>query len=83
MIVNTTYAVSMGNCGQLVVPQDLRLSQDWKQGANLLLVEMENEVILVSQEQALRVLRDQLKGSSLVEELASDHRADAEREARS
>lgn len=70
----------MGDRGRLVVPRELRDRQDWSQGTQLLVIEAPDGVVLVSREQALALLRRQLEGSSLVEELVAERRLEAQRE---
>lgn len=70
----------MGDRGRLVVPRELRDRQDWAQGTELLVIEAPDGVVLVSREQALALLRRQLAGASLVEELVAERRFEARRE---
>lgn len=78
--MSTTYAISMGDRGRLVVPRELRDRQEWSQGTELLVIESPGGVVLVSREQALALLRSQLAGASLVEELVAQRRLEAQRE---
>lgn len=64
----------------MVVPADLRARQKWEQGTPLLFIETAHGVVLATREQAKRLLRDQLAGESLVEELIADRRAAAQRD---
>ncbi|OUZ12000.1 cell division protein MraZ [Aeromicrobium sp. PE09-221] len=64
----------------MVVPSDLRARQKWEQGTPLLLIETAHGVVLATRDQAKRLLRDQLAGESLVEELIADRRAAAQRD---
>lgn len=73
--MGTTYATSLGDRGRLVIPADLRASQDWKQGDSLLFIEADDGVVVTTPDQALSVLRKQLAGESLVEGLLADRRA--------
>ena len=70
----------MGDRGRLVVPRELRDRQDWAQGTELLVIEAPDGVVLVSREKALALLRRQLAGASLVEELVAERRFEARRE---
>lgn len=76
-----TYAVVMGDRGRLVVPTELRERLQLKPGSALLLVETADGVVMATREQAKRLLRAQLAGSSLVEELLAERRAAAVDEA--
>lgn len=75
------YAVVMGDRGRLVIPTELRERLQLKPGSALLLVETADGVVMATREQAKRLLRAQLAGSSLVEELLADRRAAAADEA--
>lgn len=72
--MNATYMALVGDRGRLVLPAKLRESQSWKQGTPLLFVETSRGVIVTTQKQALELLREQLSGKSLVEELLIERR---------
>ncbi len=72
--MNTTYPIAMGDRGRLVVPAELRERQGWPQGTPLLMVETDRGVILTTREQAKLLLRAQLAGESLVEQLMTERR---------
>jgi AbrB family looped-hinge helix DNA binding protein len=78
-----TYSVVMGDRGRLVVPAELR--ERWKlhAGAQLLLIETGGGIVLATREQVKQLVRSQLAGTSLAEELISERRAEAAREAAS
>ncbi|MFV0433569.1 MAG: AbrB/MazE/SpoVT family DNA-binding domain-containing protein [Leucobacter sp.] len=76
--MSTTYPVSLGDRGRLVVPAALRERLRWAQGTPLLFIETAQGVVLASREQAKQVLRSQLGGASLVDELMSERRSAAE-----
>lgn len=76
-----TYSVVMGDRGRLVVPTELRERLHLTAGSPLLLVETADGVVMATREQAKRLLRAQLAGPSLVEELLADRRAAAADEA--
>ena len=78
--MNTTYAVAMGDRGRLVIPHELRVRQNWDQGTDLLINESGGGVVLATREQALALLRRQLAGPSLVDELIEERRQETERE---
>lgn len=79
--MSTTFTVMMGDRGRLVVPAALRARQRWSQGTPLLLVETEGGVLLATREQVEGVVRKQLAGTSLVDELIAERRAAAATEA--
>jgi len=78
--MNTTFATALGDRGRLVVPAELRAKQKWEQGTPLLLIETDGGVVLASQAQAKQLVRAQLAGRSLVDELIADRRAAAQQE---
>jgi AbrB family looped-hinge helix DNA binding protein len=73
----------MGDRGRLVVPAELRDRWQLHPGARLLLIETAGGIVLATREQVKRLVRSQLPGSSLAEELVSERRAEAAREAAS
>lgn len=79
--MNTTHAVSLGDRGRLVVPAALRKRQGWHQGDTLLLIETGQGVVVTTREKAKALLRAQLAGSSLVEQLTEERRTAAHEEA--
>jgi len=70
----------MGDRGRLVVPAELRARQHWKSGTALLFIEAGNGVILMTRDQAKRLLRDQLAGADPVGDLLRERRAAARQE---
>jgi len=78
--VSGTYAVTMGDRGRLVVPLELRARLGLEPGSALLLVETPDGVVLTTREQAQRLVRAQLAGDSLVEQLLDERRAAAAQE---
>lgn len=72
--MSTTYSAPMGDRGRMVVPAELRARQKWDQGDTLLFIETERGVILATRQQALTLMREQLSGPSLVDELIRERR---------
>ena len=72
-----TYAVTMGDRGRLVLPVELRTRLHLEPGSAVLLLETADGVVLATREQAKRLLRAQLGGTSLVEQLLDERRRDA------
>ena len=81
-MVSTTFQLVMGDRGRLVVPAELRNRWGLEAGSTLLLVQTPEALVLATREQVKRLVRRQLDGRSLVEELISDRRAAAEADAR-
>ena len=63
-----------------MLPAKLRASQNWEQGDSLVLVETSKGVLIATRRQALDLLRDQLAGESLVQELIDERRQAAKAE---
>ena len=78
--MSSTFHVLLGDRGRLVVPAELRNRQGWRQGDTLLFMETPDGVVLMTREQAKVLIRRQLAGRSLVEELMAERRAAAARE---
>lgn len=78
--MSTTFSVQIGDRGRLVVPAELRHSQSWAEGTPILLIETERGVVMTSRERAKELIRAQLSGASLVDELISERRTRAAQE---
>ncbi|GAB6858957.1 AbrB/MazE/SpoVT family DNA-binding domain-containing protein [Microbacterium xylanilyticum] len=78
--MSTTFAAAMGDRGRLVVPAELRARQHWESGTPLLFLETDNGVILMTRDQAKRLLREQLAGVDPVGDLLRERRAAARQE---
>jgi bifunctional DNA-binding transcriptional regulator/antitoxin component of YhaV-PrlF toxin-antitoxin module len=75
--MNGTHSVVMGDRGRLVVPQELRQRWHLDAGTSVILVETPSGIVLATRDQVKRVVRDQLRGASLVDELIEERRAEA------
>jgi len=64
----------MGDRGRLVVPADVRRRAGLAEGDRLVLLEMPDGIVLMTQEQLRRRVRDELAGLDLVSELLSERR---------
>ena len=69
-----TYAITMGDRGRLVVPQELRDRVGLAAGSPLVLVETDGGVLLLTREQAKARVRADLAGLDLVGELLAERR---------
>lgn len=78
--MDTTHTASVGDRGRLVLPLALRENQHWEQGTALLFIESDRGVVLTTREQARAIIRDQLSGSSLADELIAQRREAARTE---
>jgi AbrB family looped-hinge helix DNA binding protein len=72
-----TYAVTMGDRGRLVLPAPLRERLHLDPGSTLLLMETSRGLVLATREQVTRMVRDDLSGADLVEELLAERRSAA------
>ncbi|WP_147916561.1 AbrB/MazE/SpoVT family DNA-binding domain-containing protein [Ruania zhangjianzhongii] len=78
--MDTTYSAPLGDRGRLVVPAGLRTRQNWEQGTPLLFIETPHGVVLATRDQAKALLRAQLAGTNLVDELLTERREQAKRD---
>jgi bifunctional DNA-binding transcriptional regulator/antitoxin component of YhaV-PrlF toxin-antitoxin module len=67
----------MGDRGRLVVPAEVRERYGFGPGVALVLVETPTGLVVTSRESARDLVRQQLRGASLVEELIADRRREA------
>jgi bifunctional DNA-binding transcriptional regulator/antitoxin component of YhaV-PrlF toxin-antitoxin module len=77
-----TFAVTMGDRGRLVVPQELRERAGFVAGSPLVLVEAEGGVLLLTREQAKARVRSALAPHDLVGDLLAERRRAAVEEHR-
>jgi len=73
----------MGDRGRLVVPLELRERWNMHAGSSLLMIDTPEGIVVATRDQVKRLLRDQLQGKSLVDELIADRRAAAAEDDRS
>ncbi len=76
-----TYSVVMGDRGRLVIPIELRERWHLDAGSRVMLIETPEGIVLATREQVKRLVRDQLRGASLVDELVRERRVAAQAEA--
>jgi AbrB family looped-hinge helix DNA binding protein len=70
----------MGDRGRLVVPAELRERLGLVPGSPLLLIEAADGLVVTTRDGARDVVRRQLRGASLVDELLTERRDEAARE---
>lgn len=75
-----TYHVVMGDRGRLVIPAELRERLGLESGSSMLLLDAPEGVVLATREQVKELVRRDLQGGSLVEELLADRRRAAAEE---
>lgn len=76
-----TYTVRVGDKGRTVVPADFRERHGWAEGTTLVAVEAgdgSGALLLLSRDDALAQVREQLAGRDLVRELLEERRAAAD-----
>ena len=73
----TSYPVKMGDRGRLVVPAALRQRLHLEPGTPLVMIETGLGVVLATREQLKNLVRSQLLGLDLVDELLKDRRHQA------
>ncbi|WP_394554564.1 AbrB/MazE/SpoVT family DNA-binding domain-containing protein [Agromyces sp. MMS24-JH15] len=73
----TTHSATIGDRGRFVLPSELRSHQGWTQGTPLLIIETSRGVVMTTREQAISLLREQLAGTSLIDELLAERRRSA------
>ena len=71
-----TYQVVMGDRGRLVIPADLRERAGLTEGTALILLETPTGLVLLTRPQLQELVRADLAGLDLVNELLSERRAD-------
>lgn len=76
-----SHPVTIGEKGRLVLPIDVRSRHGWEAGSQLVAIDTELGMLLVSVEDGLRWLRARWEGRDLVAELLGERRreVDAER----
>lgn len=70
-------AIRVGNKGRIVVPVTVRENHAWVEGTVLIAVDTPSGLLLMSEDEALRQVREQTGGRSLVQELMDERRAAA------
>ena len=70
----------MGDRGRLVIPAELRERLGLESGSSMLLLDAPEGVVLATREQVKELVRRDLQGGSLVEELLADRRRAAAEE---
>ncbi|MFD1723099.1 AbrB/MazE/SpoVT family DNA-binding domain-containing protein [Amnibacterium endophyticum] len=77
-----TQSVVVGDKGRIVVPAEVRAARNWTAGTVLVLVETPDGLLLTERGSALRMVRERLRGRSLVDELEGERRDAARAEER-
>ena len=72
-----TRALTMGDRGRLVIPAEVRADLNWEQGTRLILTETDEGLLLMSVDQARAMIKAQLGGRSVADELVAERHAEA------
>lgn len=72
-----TYEVTVGDRGRFVIPRELRERAGLSDGTPLTLLETEHGVVMLTRPQLRELVRADLAGVDLVEELLRERRAAA------
>ncbi|MEY3732748.1 MAG: hypothetical protein RL347_107 [Actinomycetota bacterium] len=80
MAASTAHPLALGDRGRLVIPQEVRAGHGWEQGTELIAIDTEAGVVLMSVEQGLEWLRSRLDGRDLVAELLAERRDEVARQ---
>jgi bifunctional DNA-binding transcriptional regulator/antitoxin component of YhaV-PrlF toxin-antitoxin module len=72
--------MTVGDRGRVVLPVELRQHREWGEGTTLLAIETERGVILATRIELEALVRAQLAGPSMVDDLLADRRAASRRE---
>lgn len=75
-----TYRLVVGDRGRVVLPADLRERAGLAPGTAMTLLETPDGLVLLTRDQLLARVRQDLKGLDLVGELLAERRAEADRE---
>lgn len=75
--MNGTYQVTMGDRGRLVIPAELRAQNGLAAGTSIVLIATPGGLLLVSRDQLKILVRQDLAGLDLVNELLAERRQQA------
>lgn len=75
--MSDTLAVQVGDKGRIVVPAPLRARHQWSAGTPLVAIDTEVGVLFADRSTVETMLRRQLAGADLVDELLADRRHEA------
>jgi AbrB family looped-hinge helix DNA binding protein len=75
--MNGTYQVTMGDRGRLVIPAELRAEAGLTEGTPIVLIATPGGLLLLTQDELRSLVRADLAGLDLVDELLAERRAQA------
>jgi len=76
MSTPSAHPLALGDRGRVVIPLEVRTRHGWEQGTDLLAVDTDAGVLLLSADQGLAWLRSRLEGRDLVAELLAERSAE-------
>lgn len=79
--MSDTFTLTVGHKGRVVIPAPARAHHRWSEGTDLIALDTEGGLILMSREQAEARVARSIAGRDLVAELLEERRAEAAREA--
>jgi bifunctional DNA-binding transcriptional regulator/antitoxin component of YhaV-PrlF toxin-antitoxin module len=74
----TAHPLALGDRGRFVIPQEIRTRHGWDTGTDLIAIDTQAGVLVMSAEQGLAWLRSRLEGRDLVAELIAERRAEVD-----
>lgn len=75
-----SFFMTVGNKGRVVLPAEVRGQYGWSEGTVLIAVEGEHGINVMDRAEALKMIRAELAGSNVLEELFAQRRAEAARD---
>lgn len=76
MAALTIHALALGDSGRFVIPIEVRERHGWGPGENLIAIDTDEGLLLMSVSEGLARLRGRLEGRDLVQELLDERRAE-------
>jgi bifunctional DNA-binding transcriptional regulator/antitoxin component of YhaV-PrlF toxin-antitoxin module len=72
----TAHSLALGDRGRFVIPLEVRTRHGWEQGTELIAVDTDAGVLVMSAEEGLAWLRTRFASRDLVAELLAERRAE-------
>lgn len=72
--------VTVGDKGRVVVPSEVREARGWVKGTTLIGIDTPKGLLLMTRDDARSMVREQLSGRDLVQELLDERAAEARRD---
>jgi AbrB family looped-hinge helix DNA binding protein len=79
--VHSTYSATIDSRGRLTIPATLRESAGLNEGTPLVMMETSGGIVLMTRDQLKQLVRSDLTGLDLVEELVRERSQESEQEA--